>query len=163
MEFKKTVLDHCKELKYLNTETKTSTPVYWGMDLTKKERDERRKLVEEMKTRKSNGEKDSAIRNGRIVTLTQEMDYSATQSLAKIIEKINKNKIVVYVPAVLFLFCVYLFLCVFTVLLLLFIFDCIRMLMTGSSIFTVATLYKFNFQYISMAECQLDPDYVPVK
>ena len=78
-EFKKMVLDHCKELKYLNTETQTSTPIYWGMDLTIKERDERRKLVEEMKIRKSNGENDIAIRNGRIVTILKRFPRGAQQ------------------------------------------------------------------------------------
>ena len=66
-EIKKNVLSHCKDLKLkVNNE---NIPIYYSSDRTVKEREERRKLVEEMKRRKSNGENQIGIRNGKIVTI----------------------------------------------------------------------------------------------
>ena len=66
-EQKREVLHYCKDLKLVRE--KESTPIFYSMDLTIKEREERRKLVAELKKRKENGQTNVAIRNGKIVNI----------------------------------------------------------------------------------------------
>ena len=67
LEYKKEVLSYCKDL-YLIIES-VKTPIYYSLDLTLKERTERKALVEELKERKKTGEINLTIRNSKNVTL----------------------------------------------------------------------------------------------
>ena len=64
-EKKMSMLKSSKNLKLLENET--STPIYVAIDRTQKQREAHRKLVEELKSRKRNGEKDLVIRNDKIM------------------------------------------------------------------------------------------------
>ena len=69
-EYKQNVLSHCSnDMKYLDVETRASTPIHYSMDLTEQQREERRELVAEMRRRKTNGEENLEIRSGKIVTI----------------------------------------------------------------------------------------------
>ncbi len=64
---KREILKYCKDLKLVVD--KESRPIFYSMDLTIKEREERKKLVAELKKRKENGQMNIAIRNGKIVNV----------------------------------------------------------------------------------------------
>ena len=66
-EKKREVMSYCKDLKLVVN--KESRSIFYSMDLTIKEREERKKLVEELKKRKENGQKNVTIRNGKIVNV----------------------------------------------------------------------------------------------
>ncbi len=68
-EAKKEILKFCNDLKFLKENE--SIPIYYSMDLTVKEREERKKLVEELKRLKEKGQKNLGIRNGKIVTILE--------------------------------------------------------------------------------------------
>ena len=53
-EYKKQLLKYCTNLKYLNNNE--SKPIYYSLDLTPRERAERRNLVTELKSRRLGGE-----------------------------------------------------------------------------------------------------------
>lgn len=64
-EDKKQVLGFCKDLKLIREHESVS--ISYSTDLTLKEREERRKLVAELRKMKENGQVNVAIRNGKIV------------------------------------------------------------------------------------------------
>ncbi len=68
-EDKKEVLRFCKDLKWIRENE--SVPISYSMDLTLKEREERRKLVAELRKMKENGQVNVAIRNGKIVNIIE--------------------------------------------------------------------------------------------
>ena len=61
------MLNFCKDLKLVVD--KESRPIFYSMDLTIKEREERRRLVAELKKKKDSGQKNLALRNGKIVNV----------------------------------------------------------------------------------------------
>ena len=68
-EEKKKVLKYCNDLKYLKDNV--SMPIHYSMDLTVKEREERKRLSSELKRLKEKGQKNLGIRNGKIVTVLE--------------------------------------------------------------------------------------------
>ena len=67
VEYKKSILSQCSKLKYLKNNV--SIPVFYSLDLTEKERKERKKLVDELKSRKEKGEDNIGIRKNKIVVV----------------------------------------------------------------------------------------------
>lgn len=85
-EYKKEVLHNCRDLKYL--ENNLSTPIFYSLDLTQTQRDERRVLVQELKERKTNGEKNIGIRDGKVTTVKKTFPKGAQPSWADLFKSI---------------------------------------------------------------------------
>lgn len=68
IETRKRVMGHCHELKVLKDNV--SVAIHHSLDLTPIQRVERKKLVNELKLRQSNGEKNISIIQGQIVEKT---------------------------------------------------------------------------------------------
>ena len=85
-EYKKNVLNQCKELKYV-TEDGLSIPIHYGMDLTRNERDQRKVLVAELNRKKEQGFSNLTIRNGQIVTQFQKEAQPFKKSWASLFKK----------------------------------------------------------------------------
>ena len=68
-EYKKSVLNSCSGLYYeVKKENEIcKIDIHYSLDLTKKERDERKELVNKMKERRRAGEKNLIIKNGKII------------------------------------------------------------------------------------------------
>ena len=78
LEYKKNVHHFCNDLYYID-ENKLRTKIHYSNDLTRKERDARKLLVNERNLRRDQGEKNLYIRNGEIVQLEQQFFRSKAQ------------------------------------------------------------------------------------